>query len=53
MLAVRLDADLEERLTVMAKRSGRSKGDFVRRAIEDRIEEMECLALIEGSDARS
>ena len=47
MLAVRLDPDLEERLTFMAKRSGRSKSDFVRRAIEDRIDEMECIALLE------
>lgn len=47
MLAVRLDPDLEMRLTFMAKRSGRSKSDFVRRAIEDRIEEMECIALLE------
>lgn len=47
MLAVRLDPDLEARLTMMAKRSGRSKSDFVRRAIEDRIEEMECIALLE------
>lgn len=47
MLAVRLDADLENRLTIMAKRSGRTKSDFVRRAIEDRIEEMECIALLE------
>ena len=47
MLAVRLDPDLEARLTVMAKRSGRSKSDFVRRAIEDRIDEMECIALLE------
>lgn len=47
MLAVRLDPDLEQRLTFMAKRSGRSKSDFVRRAIEDRIEEMECIALLE------
>ncbi len=31
----------------MAKRSGRSKSDFVRRAIEDSIEEMECIALLE------
>ena len=30
MLAVRLNADLERRLTVMAKRSGRSKSDVVR-----------------------
>jgi RHH-type transcriptional regulator, rel operon repressor / antitoxin RelB len=47
MLAVRLDADLEARLALMAKRSGRSKSDFVRRAIEDRIDEMECIALLE------
>lgn len=47
MLAVRLDPDLEARLSHMAKRSGRSKSDFVRRAIEDRIEEMECIALLE------
>jgi RHH-type rel operon transcriptional repressor/antitoxin RelB len=47
MLAVRLDPDLEARLALMAKRSGRSKSDFVRRAIEDRIEEMECIALLE------
>lgn len=47
MLAVRLDPELEARLAIMAKRSGRSKSDFVRRAIEDRIEEMECIALLE------
>jgi len=47
MLVVRLDPDLEARLTFMAKRSGRSKSDFVRRAIEDRIEEMDCIALLE------
>ena len=47
MLAVRLDPDLEKRLTLMAKRSGRSKSDFVRRAIEEQIEEMECIALLE------
>jgi RHH-type rel operon transcriptional repressor/antitoxin RelB len=47
MLAVRLDPDLEARLTIMAKRSGRTKSDFVRRAIEEQIEEMECIALLE------
>lgn len=47
MLAVRLDPELEARLTIMAKRSGRSKSDFVRRAIEEQIEEMECIALLE------
>lgn len=47
MLAVRLDPDLEKRLAIMAKRSGRSKSDFVRRAIEEQIEEMECIALLE------
>lgn len=47
MLAVRLGPDLEARLAMMAKRSGRSKSDFVRRAIEEQIEEMECIALLE------
>lgn len=47
MLAVRLNPDLEARLASMAKRSGRSKSDFVRRAIEDRIEDLECVALLE------
>jgi len=47
MLVVRLDPDLEQRLTFMAKRSGRTKSWLVRKAIEDSIEEMECIALLE------
>lgn len=49
MLAVRLDPELEARLIIMAKRTGRSKSDFVRQAIEDRIDEMECIALLEAA----
>ncbi|MDK2770460.1 MAG: DUF6290 family protein [Sphingomonas sp.] len=47
MLAIRLDKELEERLTVAAKRAGRTKTAFARRAIEEYIEELEDLALLE------
>lgn len=47
MLAVRLDADLESRLTAVAKRTGRSKSFYARQAIEEKIEELEDIALLE------
>jgi len=47
MLAVRLDPDLEARLTAVAKRTGRSKSYYARKAIEEMIEEMEDIALLE------
>jgi len=47
MLAVRLDPDLEARLTAVAKRTGRSKSYYARQAIEEKIEEMEDIALLE------
>lgn len=47
MLAVRLDADLEQRLTAVAKRTGRSKSYYAREAIRDKIEELEDLAAAE------
>ena len=47
MLAVRLDADLEQRLNAVAKRTGRSKSYYAREAIRDKIEELEDLALLE------
>lgn len=47
MLAVRLDADLEARLTEVAKRTGRSKSYYARQAIEEKIEELEDIALLE------
>jgi len=47
MLAVRLDPDLEARLTAVAKRTGRSKSYYARKAITEMIEELEDIALLE------
>ena len=44
MLAVRLDADLEARLTAVAKRTGRSKSYYAREALREKIEELEDIA---------
>lgn len=47
MLAVRLDKELEDRLTAVAKRTGRSKSHYVREALIEKIEELEDIALLE------
>lgn len=47
MLAIRLDKELEERLTEASKRAGRTKTWFAKRAIEKYIEELEEYALLE------
>ena len=47
MLAVRLDPDLEARLTAVATRTGRSKSYYARQAIAEMIEELEDIALLE------
>ncbi len=47
MLAVRLDPDLEARLTAVAKRTGRSKSYYAREALREKIEELEDIALLE------
>lgn len=47
MIAVRLDPDLEARLTAVAKRTGRSKSYYARQAILEKIEELEDIALLE------
>lgn len=49
MLAVRLDPNLEARLTAVAKRTGRSKSYYARQAIEEKIEELEDIALLEAA----
>ncbi len=49
MLAVRLDPELESRLTAVAKRTGRSKSFYARQAIEEKIEELEDIALLEAA----
>ena len=47
MLAVRLDPDLEARLTAIASRTGRSKSYYVRQAIAEKIDELEDIALLQ------
>ena len=47
MLAVRLDPDLESRLTAVAKRTGRSKSYYAREALREKIEELEDIATLE------
>lgn len=47
MLAVRLDPDLDARLTAVSKRTGRSKSFYAREALREKIEEMEDIALLE------
>ena len=40
-IAVRLNARLEERLEKLAKRTGRSKSLYIRRALEEYLDEQE------------
>ena len=47
MLAVRLDPDLEARLTAVAKNTGRSKSYYARQALIEKIEEFEDIAVLE------
>jgi RHH-type rel operon transcriptional repressor/antitoxin RelB len=47
VLAIRLDAELEARLSEAAKRAGRTKTAFARKAIEDYIEDIEDIAAAE------
>lgn len=47
MLAVRLDPDLEARLTAVSRRTGRSKSFYAREALREKIEELEDIALLE------
>ena len=41
MLAIRLNSDLEERLTRLARKTGRTKTFYAREAIEQHLEDME------------
>ena len=47
MLAIRLDADLEQRLTALATKTGRTKTYYARAAIEAHLEELEDFFLAE------
>jgi RHH-type transcriptional regulator, rel operon repressor / antitoxin RelB len=45
MLTIRLSKGMEERLARVSKLTGRTKSFYVRRAIEEKIEEMEDTAV--------
>ena len=47
MLAIRLDANLEARLTAIAAKTGRTKTFYARAAIAEYIDDMEDYALAE------
>jgi RHH-type transcriptional regulator, rel operon repressor / antitoxin RelB len=47
MLAIRLPADIESRLTALAEKTGRSKSFYAREAIIKHIESLEELYLAE------
>lgn len=47
MLAIRLPEDIEARLEILAKRTGRSKTFYAREAILEHLEDLEDLYLAE------
>jgi len=49
MLAIRLDQNIEQRLTYLADTTGRSKSYYVREAIEGYIDDLEDAYLAESA----
>jgi RHH-type rel operon transcriptional repressor/antitoxin RelB len=49
MLALRLPADIEERLDALARRTGRSKSFYAREAILEHLEDLEDRYLAEAA----
>jgi RHH-type transcriptional regulator, rel operon repressor / antitoxin RelB len=47
MLALRLPKDVEDRLTALAKKTGRTKSYYARQAILEHIEDLEDIAIAE------
>ncbi len=47
MLALQLPADIEKRLDELARKTGRSKSDYVREAIVEHLDDLEDLYLAE------
>jgi RHH-type rel operon transcriptional repressor/antitoxin RelB len=45
MLGVRLDEKLEKRLALIAAKTGRTKSYYLRKALEEKIEDFEDMAL--------
>jgi len=52
MLAIRLPADVEERLAALAARTGRTKTFYAREAIEKHLDDLEDLYLAEAELAK-
>ena len=52
MLAIRLSAEIEERLAALAERTGRTKTFYAREAIEKHIDDLEDLYLAETELAK-
>ena len=48
MLSIRLDPDIERRLSELAKRTGRTKSYYARELIEENIEDLEDRYLAEA-----
>ena len=48
MLSIRLDPDIERRLSELAKRTGRTKTSYARELIEGNIEDLEDSYLAEA-----
>jgi RHH-type rel operon transcriptional repressor/antitoxin RelB len=48
MLSIRLDPDIEKRLSELAKRTGRTKSYYARELIETHIEDLEDRYLAEA-----
>jgi RHH-type transcriptional regulator, rel operon repressor / antitoxin RelB len=48
MVTVRLDPDIERRLSELARRTGRTKSDYARELIEGNIEDLEDRYLAES-----
>jgi RHH-type transcriptional regulator, rel operon repressor / antitoxin RelB len=51
MLTIQLPPDIERRLSELAKRTGRSEGEFARELIESNIEDLEDRYLAEQAIA--
>ena len=47
MVAVRLTKEIEDRLSSLAKKTGRTKSFYIRQALEEHLEEMEDVYLAE------
>ena len=52
MLAIRLPASVEDRLTALAERTGRTKTSYAREAIERHLDDLEDLYLAEAELAK-